>query len=140
MIVKIPNLDGVSNLERILERRQGYIHYADNAVFIEPKEGFIITIKDEIELLLQAVDRLGNGPVTYISNQFEYASLFPYDYKNLEMIPNLIGIAIVRYNVLSNKDEDFDKSRFRRPIKIFDSLMEARKWSHSLHTANKPKR
>lgn len=135
MIVKIPDLTGISSLERILETHQGFIHFADNAIFFELKEGCIITFKDEIDLLLRAIDHLGNRPVVYISNQFEYASTFPYDYKNLEMIPNLIGIAIVRYNVLRLKDKDFDKTRFKRPFRVFDSLKEARNWSRTLLTA-----
>ena len=132
MIVKSPNLKGVSSLDRILETHDSYIHFVDNNIFFEPKEGMNLSFSREIDLLIKAADRIGNLPFAYISNHCKHAAAFLYDYKYLEMIPNLIGIAIVRQNASVKGKIIFDEASFKNPIEIFESLIDAKKWSIAL--------
>ena len=137
MIVNTPNLDGVSSLDRILETHDSYIHFVDNNIYFEPMEGINLSFSREIDLLIQAADRIGNTPFIYISNQCQHAAGFLYDYKYLEMLPNLVGIAIIRQNASDKGKIIFDESHFKNPIEIFDSLVDAKKWSKTLFSKKK---
>ena len=132
MIVNTQNLIGTSSLDRILETRDSYIHYVDNNIYFEAKEGMDFTFSREIDLLIQATELIGNVHFVYISNQCQHAAVFLYDYKYLEMLPNLIGIAIVTYYGPDKKSLAIDESRFKHPIKLFDSLHDAKKWSKKI--------
>ena len=132
MIVNSTNLRGVSSLDRILESHDSYIHFVDNTIFFEPKEERNLSFRREIDLLIKAAAHIGNIPFVYISNQCKHDTVFLYDYKHLEMMPKLIGIAIVRQNASDKGKIIFDKSNFKNPIEIFDSLVDAKKWSIAL--------
>jgi hypothetical protein len=132
MIENFSNIDDVTGLERILETQDSYIIFVDNTIFFESKEGREINFSREIVLLIRAVDHFENTPFVYISNKCPHASVLLYDYEYLEMLPNLIGIAIVIDNEPQQMKINFDKSRFKNPVKIFYSLVDAKKWSKTL--------
>jgi hypothetical protein len=132
MIKNYSNLDVVLGMKRILETHDSYIIFDDNTIFFESKKGIEINFSREIDLLIKAVVDFGNEPFIYISNQCQHASVLLYDYAYLEMLPNLIGMAIVIHNESNSMEINLDQSRFKNPLKIFDSLVQAKKWSKRL--------
>ena len=132
MIENSSYLAGLSSLERILETEDCCIKYLDNIIFFEPKKGSEINFSREISLLIQAVDHFGDLPFVYISNQCQHSAVMLYDYKYLEMLPNLIGTAIVLDNEFNHIKINPAKSQFKKPLKVFASLSKAQKWSKAL--------
>jgi hypothetical protein len=132
MIKNSSHLDVVLSMKRIFETQNSYIIYDDNTIFFEAKEGIEINFSRETDLLIKAIDDFGNKPFVYISNQCQHASVLLYDYAYLEMLPNLIGMAIVIHNESNPMGINLDESRFKNPLKLFDSLFEAKKWSKTL--------
>ena len=56
----------------------------------------------------------------------------PNDYKYLEMIPNLKGIAIVSYSDFGHKTALLEKRFFKKHFGSFRSLREAYEWSQDV--------
>ena len=81
-------------MKRIFETQDSYIINDDSSIFFEAKEGIEIDFSLEIDLLIKALDSFGTEPFVYISNQCHHSSVLLYDYAYLEMLPNLIGMAL----------------------------------------------
>jgi hypothetical protein len=131
------NLVGFSSSDSILETRDSFIQYVDNTILFEHKKGKINHFGREINLLIQAIGRFGNMPFVYISNQNMHAQVSLNDYKYLEMLPNLIGMAIVVNNEYNHLQVNFDESQFKNPAKVFCSLDDAKNWSKTLFSKEK---
>ncbi len=94
---------------RVLDTELGTIYFYDNVIVMEGKESVTFSIRTGIFTLLKIVKIVGTKPVVYISNRINSYSVDPNDYKYLEMIPNLKGIAIVSYNEFAGKTAEMEK-------------------------------
>jgi len=91
------------------------------------KEGQTI-IPDHAAKLKIEVDKQYNGkPFVYISNRIHSYSVDPLTYRAAEIMPNLMGIAIVTTEDKS-KHAAYESIFFKKPFKIFDDLKKAIAW------------
>lgn len=124
-----PRLSEDIQAKEVLDTELGTIFFYDNILVMEAKEDVLISIKTGLSILLEVVKRVGLKPVVYISNRVNSYSVDPNDYKFLNMIPNLKGVAIVSYNETNLKTADLEKSFIKKTCESFDNLSDAKVWA-----------
>lgn len=124
-----PRLSEDHEVKEVLDTEIGTIYFFDNILVMEAKEDVLISIKTGLSILLDVVKRVGLKSVVYISNRVNSYSVDPNDYKFLNMIPNLKGVAIVSYSEVNKQTADLEKSFIKKPCKTFDNLSEAKLWA-----------
>ena len=133
MLAFSPKLKSKTDFKpEVLDTALGKIHILEDCIVMEADPEVQISIKTGLFILLDVVKRVGTRPVVYISNRINPYSVDPNDYKYLEMIPNLKGIAIVAYSELSRERAMLEERFFRKPFKAFSNLTEARHWATSV--------
>ncbi|MEL6810944.1 MAG: hypothetical protein AAFP76_06375 [Bacteroidota bacterium] len=116
-------------VKEVLNTEIGKIYFYDHIVVMEAKENIVLSIKTGIFILLKGLKIVGTRPIVYISNRVNAYSVDPNDYKYLELIPNLKGIAIVSYNPIAHETAKLEKQFFKKPFKTFDTLDAAKEWA-----------
>jgi len=124
-----PRLSEDLLVKEVLDTELGTIYFYDNILVMEGKENVVISIKTALSILLDVVKRVGIKPVVYISNRVNSYSVDPNDYKFLNMIPNLKGVAIVSYGFVKNETALLEKSFIKKPCGTFDNLSDAKLWA-----------
>ena len=125
--------DGISP-DHILESTVGKIYFCDNIVIVEAKEGITLSYKNGFPVLVFGLQYLGTKPFVYISNRIHSYSVNPNDYKYLEKVPTLMGLAIVTPTELGNKNAEMELNFFDKPMTIFSNIDEAFGWAEDLLT------
>lgn len=118
--------------KKVLNTELGTITIYNNIVIMEAKENVTISIKTGLFILLDVVKMVGTKPIVYISHRLNSYSVNPNDYKYLDMIPNLKGIAIVCYSEQGNRTAEFEEAFIHKPFKVFGNLMDAKRWSYKI--------
>ena len=121
-----------SNLLEVLETDLGTIYIYDHIVMMEAKENVLISFKTGIFILLKVIAKVGTRPVVYISNRINSYAVDPNDYKYLEMLPTLKGIAIVSYSTFTNETSKLEQRFFSKPFRTIGSVPEAKEWAEAL--------
>lgn len=122
----------------------GMIHYYnmhDGEVFVfdeflicQIEEGVNIT-PEHTEVLNQIIKKHFQGKnLVYISNRVNSYSVDPITYKETEIIPNLIAIAIVPDNETMKKNAQYERYFYGKSFEIYDNLSKAIEWSHEIIT------
>lgn len=124
-----PRLSDTLLAKEILDTEIGTIYFYDNILVMEGKENSIFSIKTSLFILLKVIKMVGTKPVVYISNRVNSYSVDPNDYKYLEMIPNLKGIATVSYNNITKSSAKLEQKFFKKPFRDFESLDDAKFWA-----------
>lgn len=133
MLAFSPNLRSVEDFEpQVLDTALGQIIIDKDHIIMTANPEVEISIKTGIFILLDVVKKVGTRPVVYISNRINCYSLDPNDYKYLEMVPNLKGIAIVAYNEIIRDRALLEERFFRKPFKAFSDLTEAKEWASAV--------
>jgi hypothetical protein len=127
-----PRLSEDLQANEVLDTEIGTIYFYDSILVMEAKEDVLISIKTGLSILLDVVKRVGLKPVVYISNRVNSYSVDPNDYKFLNMIPNLKGIAIVSYSEINFQTVDLEKSFIKKPCESFNNLLEAKEWANEV--------
>ncbi len=70
--------------------------------------------------------------MVYISNRIKSYSVDPLIYPRMELIPNLLAIAIVPKTLSMKKSAEFEGNFYDKPFEIFDTLSEAIKWADGI--------
>ncbi|MBT8276973.1 MAG: hypothetical protein KJO39_12570 [Bacteroidia bacterium] len=136
MMTAAPNKSTKSSIDfadtprKVLNTELGNIYIYDQYVIMEGKENVNISIRNGMPILLKVVKAVGLRSVVYISNRINTYSVDPNDYKYLEMIPNLTGIAVVAYNDYAANTAMLEEKFFRKPFKVFTSMNDAKKWAN----------
>ncbi|RMA58909.1 SpoIIAA family protein [Ulvibacter antarcticus] len=117
---------------KVLDTEIGEIKIYDNLIIMEGKEDSLFSFRTGIFILLNLISQVGIRPVVYISNRVNNYSVDPNDYKYLEMIPNLKGIAVVSYSDWAKNAAKLEKRFYKKPFETFGSLDEAKEWASSL--------
>lgn len=117
---------------KVLDTEIGTIYIMDNMIVMEAKPNVNITIRNGMFILLKVVKLCANRPMVYISNRVNSYSVDPNDYKFLEMIPNLKGIAVVTYCPRRKQAALLEERFFRKPFKTFGTLVEAKTWAEDV--------
>jgi hypothetical protein len=119
-------------LKEVLHTELGNIHIYDSIIVMEAKEDALISFKTGIFILLKVISIVGTRPVVYISNRLNTYAVAPTDYKYLEMIPNLKGIAVVNYHPSLKNAVELEKRFFKKPFMTFKSLESAKLWANMI--------
>jgi len=128
-----PKLSEELNLLEVLETDLGAIYIYDSIIMMEGKENVTISFRTGIFILLKLISLVKTRPVVYISHRINSYAVDPNDYKYLDMIPNLKGIAVVSYSDFGQETAQLEKRFYKKPFKCFTSLSEAEKWAKDLH-------
>ena len=130
--LEAPKLSEELNLLEVLETELGDIYIYDSIILMEGKENVTISFRTGIFILLKLISLVKTRPVVYISHRINSYAVDPNDYKYLEMIPNLKGIAIVSYSDFGDATAKLEKRFFNKPFKNFTSLSEAQGWAQDV--------
>lgn len=130
MTIAPENVTTTSEIPRkILNTDIGKISIYGQLVIMEGKANVNISIRNGMSILIDVAKAVGFRPVVYISNRINAYSVDPNDYKYLEMIPNLKGIAIVTYNEFSYNTANMEENFVRKPFRVFNNLQAAKSWA-----------
>lgn len=120
----------------VIENDIANVYFYDNLVVVEVTEGMNITIKNGLSLLLKILSTLRTKPWVYISNRVNSYSVDPNDYKYLNKIPTLQGIAIVDIKESGKASAILEQSFSKKPLKIYDSMTDAVEWANTILSKN----
>lgn len=104
----------------------------DNFLINQIKEGIVIEPKHK-EILNDIIQKHFNGNnMAYISNRVQSYAVNPMTYKEVEKIPNLVGIAIISKNEAMRKSAEYEKKFYNKPYEVFNKLSDAFIWVHRI--------
>tara|TARA_B100000949_G_C14172123_1_gene403791 strand:+ start:240 stop:704 length:465 start_codon:yes stop_codon:yes gene_type:complete len=134
MIVKPShhNLPDSAILKDIFESEIGTIYFYGNIAIVEAKEGVTLSYKNAFPVLVKGLTYLKVSSWVYISNRINSYSLIPQDYKYLEKVPTLKGIAVVAKSNIGVKNTEVEAAFFNKPFVSFSNLTEAYNWGKDL--------
>jgi len=132
MKLEAPKIDPELLINDILETEIGTIYFYDNIVVMEAKEDSLLSIRTGLSILLNCVKIIGTRPVVYISNRINNYAVDPNDYKFLELVPNLKGIAIVSYSPTALATSKLEARFFRKPFQTFMNMKDATNWANQI--------
>lgn len=119
-------------LKKKLQTELGTLYFFDSLLIIQINSGVTLSYKTGGSLLIKALSIIGLKPIVLISNRVNSYSVDPNDYKHLQKVPMLKGIAIVYHNETSKKNAELEKNFFHKPFKGFSSMEDAVQWSKSI--------
>lgn len=110
----------------------GTIFIYENLLITEFNEGVNVSYTTGINILVDVLKHIGTKPFTVISNRINSYSVQPTDYKVLEKVPNLKGIAIVAKDAMSSANAMLEAKFFSKAFAVFNDIKSAREWSQGL--------
>lgn len=125
---KAHNIPDTTELKEVFDTEIATVYFYDNIVIVEAVEGITLSYKTGFSLLVKGLKYLGNRPWIYISNRVHSYSVNPNDYKYLDQVPTLKGIAVVNHTESGRKNAQLEASFCKKPFKVFDDLTEAYNW------------
>jgi hypothetical protein len=130
--INAPKLVDDLVLKNVLDTELGIIKFYDNLIVMEAKEDVVLSLKTGMFILLKVISIAGTKPVVYISNRVNSYAVAPTDYKYLEMIPNLKGIAVVSYSPFNKETVELESRFYSKPFMVFNNMNDAKNWSLEL--------
>ena len=119
-------------LQKIFEMDIGKAYFYDNIVVVEAKEGVTLSYKTGFSFLVKGLQYVGGKPWVYIANRINSYSVNPNDYKYLEKIPTLMGIAIVTPTEIGKKNAGLEANFYKKNFIVLDDLSSAYDWAKEL--------
>ena len=110
----------------------GNVYFYDAVVITEFNEGVNVSYVTGIQLLMECMKHIGTKPFTVISNRVNSYSVQPTDYKYLERVPNLKGIAIVTKDAVSAANAMLESKFYSKAFAVFDSVKTACEWGQRI--------
>lgn len=126
------NLPDDFQLDYAIENEYATVYFYGNLVILEANEGVSFSIKTGISLLIKAIAYLGSKPVVLISNRVNSYSVIPTDYKYLEHVPTLKGIAVVYHSEDTKAAATLEANFFKKPFRLFSDIQGACLWAREL--------
>ncbi len=126
------NLPEEAPLLDILKTKIGTVYFYENFVIVEANEGALLSYSTSFQILLKGLQIMKNRPLVYIANRINSYSVNPTDFKYLESVPTLKGIALVHHTEESKVNAYYESTFFNKPIESFDSLEDAYYWAQNL--------
>ena len=128
-----PNAFNELVLQDQMDTELGTIYIYNSIVMMEAHENVTISIATGMFILLKLLTKIGTKPIVYISHRINSYSVDPNDYRHLEMIPNLKGIAVVSYSASGRSTaESLEKKFYQKPFQTFSNLTEATYWANEV--------
>ncbi len=112
----------------------GSAYFYKNYVVTEIKEGIILNFEKAAALFQLGKEHYGNKtPFVYISNRINSYSFEPTaHYKSTDLFPNLLGFAVVTYDLLNKEVAELEQVFLNKPTQIFHTLDDAIAWVEQL--------
>lgn len=126
---KLP--DGVKLHEVIYSKVSDLFIYG-NVIIVETHEGIHLSYKNGFSLLVKVLNILGSKPFVFIANRIDSYSIKPTDYKYLNKVPTLRGIAVVAYSEMTKANAVLETKFCRKPFSVFENTYDAFVWAQSL--------
>ncbi|OAB78841.1 hypothetical protein [Cochleicola gelatinilyticus] len=117
---------------KIIKSELATVTICKNIVVFEANPDVLVTIKSSISLLTRSLIEVGSRPMVYISHRINNYAVNPIDYKYLERLPNLKGIAVVGYTKMAQESVKLEENFFKKPILSFSTFDEAKIWADQL--------
>lgn len=99
---------------------------------IEAKEGVTLSIETGFSTLLNGMSLVKGFKWIYISNRVHSYSVNPNDYKYLNEIPSLVGIAIVSEDEQRLRNTEVEAPFCKKPFATFFNLHDAFNWAETM--------
>ncbi len=119
--------DGITLLH-VYTSNLGVIYFYEHLVVAEFNEGISLSYHNAFSLLLKSIKYVGTRPIVYISNRINSYSVQPNDYKYLEKVPNIKGIAIVVKDPIGTSNAMLESKFVSKNFGVFSSIQEAQTW------------
>ena len=132
MILDAPTSIQDLSLRDTLTTELGTIQIYNNLIVMEAKEDALLSIRTGLFILLKVIQIVGTRPVVYISNRVNSYSVDPNDYKYLEMIPTLKGIAVVKHDPVGIGAIELERWFYNKPFSVFESMEDAVSWAQEI--------
>lgn len=117
-------------LQEQFETHLGSIYIYDTVIMMEAREDVTVSFGTGMYILLKLLTKIGTRSVVYISHRINSYAVDPNDYKYLEMIPNLKGIAVVSYSESRRSTaRSLEKKFYKKPFETFENLQDASSWA-----------
>ncbi|MBT0608960.1 hypothetical protein [Aequorivita echinoideorum] len=119
-------------LNQILETDIGKLYFYENIVVMEVDEGVVLSYKNGFSILIQGLNILEGRPFVYISNRIHSYSIKLPDYKYLNKVPTLRGVAVVTYTEVASMNIMLEATFCKKPFRQFGTMADAYNWSRNL--------
>lgn len=126
------NLSKYTKYRKTFETEACSVYLYDNLLVLEVTEGTTLCYSNGFSLLLKCLSVLGNKPWFLISHRINSYSVNPNDYKYLQKVPTLKGIAVVYNNEHIKRSVELEKAFFNKPYEIFTDIGVACEWGFKL--------
>ena len=110
----------------------GTIYFYGNFVVVEIKEGVNVSFATGFSILLKGLRLLGGKPWIYIANRVHSYSVTPTDYKYLNRVPSLKGVAIVDHKDDSTAITKLEAKFCKKYFSVFNDLNNAFTWGENI--------
>ncbi|NND63085.1 MAG: hypothetical protein HKN48_07795 [Flavobacteriaceae bacterium] len=108
------------------------IYFYKGVVVVEAHEGVTLSFTTGFTILLHGLRITGFSPFIYIANRVNSYSVSPTDYKYLNKINPLKGIAIVSDSESARNNAELEKNFCTKPLEIFENMEDAHEWAIGL--------
>ncbi len=116
----------------IMENEILTAYFYDNIVVVEVNEGKTLSYKTAFTLLVKGLTHLRNKPWVYISHRVNSYSVQPTDYKYLNKVPTLKGIAVVSPQSQEDPTFSLESTFCKKPFVKKATLEDAYRWAIEL--------
>lgn len=123
------NLPERFKLTHEFKSKAANVYFYETLVIVEVHEGVNLNFKTGFSALLYALQVLKTKNWVYISNRINSYSVTPTDYKYLNNVPSLKGIAIVNKDYIGIENAKMEATFSKKPFVIFNTLLEAVLWA-----------
>lgn len=127
-----PHFSDGSELLHVYESDLGTLYFYKHIVVGEFFEGVSLSYQNGFTLLLKALKHIGTRPVVYLSNRVNSYSVQPNDYKYLEKVPNIKGIAIISSDPMGTSSAFLESKFFNKNFAVFNTIQDAHNWGKSI--------
>lgn len=103
-------------------------HYVINQIH----EGATIEAPQDREINDIIQRHFSGRDMVYISNRIKSYTVDPLIYPRVELIPNMLAIAIVPKTQSMRKSAEFERNFYDKPFEIFDTLSDAIHWANGI--------
>ncbi|MEP2937332.1 MAG: hypothetical protein ABJM06_02980 [Gilvibacter sp.] len=129
---KSPHFSDGSKLLDVYESRLGTLYFYQHLVIGEFHEGVNLSYQNAFNILLKSLKYIGTRPIVYISNRVNSYSVQPNDYKYLEKVPNIKGIAIVSSDSSGTSSAMLEAKFVNKNFALFSTIQEAQAWGMNI--------
>jgi len=129
---KAPPFSTNEKLTNVIDSEVSTLYFYNSVVVGVGKEGVTLSYATGISLLTSVLKTFKLKPWVYITYRINSYAVQPTDYKYINAVPNLKGIAIVLPDNSISENTALESHFIKKPFKIFQTIDEAFLWANNL--------